>query len=38
MEDIKNLLINNNFPPHIVENELKRFEKYKQLNVEKVYE
>jgi hypothetical protein len=35
MEDIKNLLINNNFPPHIVENEFKRFEKYKQLNVEK---
>ena len=35
MEDIKNLLINNNFPPHIIENEFKRFEKYKQLNVEK---
>ena len=24
----------NNYPPHIVENEFKRFEKYKQLNVE----
>ena len=35
MEDLRNLLINNNYPPHIIENEFKRFEKYKQLNVEK---
>jgi hypothetical protein len=35
MEDLKNLLIENNYPPHIVNNEFNRFEKYKQLNVEK---
>jgi hypothetical protein len=35
MEDLRNLLIDNNYPPHIIENEFKRFEKYKQLNVEK---
>ena len=35
MEDLRNLLIDNNYPPHIVDNEFKRFEKYKQLNVEK---
>ena len=35
MEDLRNLLIDNNYPPHIVDNEFKRFEKYKQLNVER---
>ena len=35
MEDLRNLLIDNNFPSHIIENEFKRFGKYKQLNVEK---
>ena len=35
IEDLRNLLIDNNYPPHIIENEFKRFEKYKQLNVEK---
>ena len=35
MEDIKNLLIYNNFPPYIVDNEFKRIEKYKQFNFEK---
>jgi hypothetical protein len=35
MEDLRNLLIDNNFPSHIIENEFKRFEKYKQPNVEK---
>ena len=35
MEDLRNLLIDNYYPPHIVDNEFKRFEKYKQLNVER---
>ena len=30
MEDLRNLLIDNNYPPHIIDNEFKRFEKYKQ--------
>ncbi len=34
--DIRNLLINNNYPPQIIDNEFKKYEKYKQLNVEKV--
>ena len=36
MEEIKSLLINNNFPPQIIDKEFERFEKYKQLNVNKV--
>ena len=36
MEMLRSLLISNNFPPQIIENEFKRFEKYKQLNVDKV--
>ena len=35
MEEIKSLLINNNFPPQIIDKEFERFEKYKQLNVNK---
>ena len=34
--DQSNLLINNNYPPQIIENEFNKYEKYKQLNVEKV--
>ena len=34
--DKSNLLINNNYPPQIIENEFNKYEKYKQLNVEKV--
>ena len=29
-------MINNNFPPQIIDKEFERFEKYKQLNVNKV--
>jgi hypothetical protein len=35
MEELRNLLINNNYPPQIIDNEFKKYEKYKQLNVEK---
>ena len=36
MVDLRNLLIDNNYPSHIIDNEFKRFEKYKELNVEKL--
>jgi len=35
MEDLRTLLINNNYPPQIIDNEFNKYEKYKQLNVEK---
>jgi hypothetical protein len=35
MEELRNLLININYPPQIIDNEFKKYEKYKQLNVEK---
>jgi hypothetical protein len=34
-EELRNLLLNNNYPSHIIENEFKRYEKYKLLNVDK---
>ncbi len=36
MEDLRTLLINNNYTPQIIDNEFNKYEKYKQLNVEKV--
>jgi hypothetical protein len=35
MEDLRILLLNNNFPPQIIDHEFQRFEKYKQLNVDR---
>ena len=36
MEEIRNLLAKNNFPAHIIQKEFDKFEKYKQLNVDKI--
>jgi hypothetical protein len=31
MEDLRILLLNNNFPPQIIDHEFQRFEKYKTI-------
>jgi len=34
MEELRNLLIKNNYPSYIIDKQFEKFEKYKQLNVE----
>ena len=35
-EELKNILIKNNYPPYIIEKEFEKYEKYIQLNVDKI--
>ncbi len=36
MEDLRNILLANNYPPIIIDKQFEKFEKYKQLNVDKI--
>ena len=36
MEEIRNILLKNNYPSHIINKEYEKYEKYKQLNVDKI--
>ena len=36
MEDLRNILLANIYPPLIIEKQFEKFEKYKQLNVDKI--
>ena len=36
MEDFRNILLQNNYPPHIIDKKFENIEKYKQLNVDKI--
>jgi hypothetical protein len=36
MEDLRNILLANNYPPLVIDKQFEKFEKYKQLNVDKI--
>ena len=36
MEEIRNILLKNKYPPHVIEKEFEKYEKYKKLNVDKI--
>ena len=36
MEELRDLLLKNNYPQQIIQNEFDKFEKYKMINVDKV--
>ena len=36
MEELRELLIKNNYPQQIIQKEFDKFEKYKMLNVDKI--
>ena len=35
-EELKNILIKNNYPPYIIEKEFEKYEKYIQLSIDKI--
>ena len=36
IEEIRNILINNNYPSQVIDKEVEKYEKYKKLNIDRI--